>query len=546
MRHKGVCDMYLDTMELPKKNKLMEAYRHDPQFFHTFFDYEVTQAGYENRAEELQGRSFQREQLALAIEHYMEPFGISDLAAQHIQELSNDALVVIGGQQAGILTGPLYSVHKAISVILLAKEQRKALKKPVIPVFWIAGEDHDINEINHTYTAKAGKAAKRQFKQPTILKTMASDTPYDQKEMAAFIRKVFKSYGETTYTRGLLDHVLQTVKQQQTFTGFFTSLMNDLFTKHGLLFMDAAYKPLRQLESPYFSQMIESSEAMARSIYTTEQQLQSHGYSKPIESEESDANIFYVHDTGRILLRRKDGKFVNEQSGISFTEQKMYELAKNEPWLLSNNVATRPIMQDLVFPVLAFVGGPGEIAYWSLLKDAFHIMGIHMPVIVPRLSITLVNRQVQEALELTDITMAQVMDYQLPEHQEQWLEQQRDEPFDRLLDETKSQLEAQYEKLHTHLETTDPSLLQLLQKNLQFHKSQFDYLQKKKEQSILVKHHVQYERYHVISEQLFPEGSLQERLYSPYFYMNQFGEDLIDELLKQSYTFDGSHQLVYL
>ncbi|WP_158231993.1 bacillithiol biosynthesis cysteine-adding enzyme BshC [Sporosarcina sp. P16b] len=538
--------MDLDTMELPKKNKLMEAYRHDPQFFHKFFEYEMTPIGYEERAAELQRRSFQREQLAATVENYMKPFGISDLAARYIQELSEDALVVIGGQQAGVLTGPLYSVHKAISVVLLAQKQRKELGKPVVPVFWIAGEDHDINEINHTYTAEAGKAMKRQFKQPTILKTMASDTHYDQKEMTVYIRKIFKSYGETSYTQKLLRDVLQTVEQQQNFTDFFTSLMNDLFTAHGLLFMDAAYKPLRQLESPYFSQMIENTEAMAKSIYYAEQQLHTYGHAKPIESEEQDANLFYVHDTGRVLLRRKDSKFINEQVGVSFTEQEMHTIAKNEPWLLSNNVATRPIMQDLVFPVLAFVGGPGEIAYWSLLKEAFHIMGINMPVVVPRLSITLVTRQVQEALKLTGTTMNQVMNYELPELLEKWQEQQRDEQFNRLLAETKNQLQMQYEQLQLHLEATDPGLLQLLDKNLQFHNSQFEYLQRKKEQSILLKNHVQYERFHIISQQLFPEGSLQERLYSPYFYMNQFGEGLIDELLKQPYTYNGSHQLVFL
>lgn len=375
---------------------------------------------------------------------------------------------------------------------------------------------------------------------------MASDTVYDEKEMTAYIKKVFKSYGETSYTQQLLRDVLQTVQHQQTFTGLFTSLINELFATHGLLLIDAAYKPLRKLESPYFSRMIKNSAAMAESIYATEQTLETFGFSKPIESDPQDANLFYVHDTGRVLLRRRDDKFMNEQSGISFTQEEMYALAENEPWLLSNNVATRPIMQDLVFPVLAFVGGPGEIAYWSLLKGAFGIMGIQMPVVAPRLSITLVTRQVQEALKMTDMTMNQVFDHQVPSHQEKWLDQQRDESFGLLLNEAKSQLEAQYEKMHIHLEAADPSLLQLLEKNLQFHKKQFNYLQKKKEQSILLKHHVQYERYNVLSEQLYPEGSLQERLYSPYFYMNQFGEGLIDELLKQSYTFDGSHQLIYL
>ncbi|PIC65715.1 bacillithiol biosynthesis cysteine-adding enzyme BshC [Sporosarcina sp. P13] len=538
--------MELDIIELSRKNRLMQAYTHDPHFFHSFFDYEVTTAGYEKRAEELAMRIFQREEVSSVIERYMQPFGISELAAQHIKELSSDALVVIGGQQAGVLTGPLYSVHKAISVILLARQQRDLLGKPVVPVFWIAGEDHDINEINHTYTAEHGKAMKRQYKQPIVLKTMASDAVYDQKEMAAYIRQIFKSYGETPYTQKLLRGVLQSAEEQQTYTGFFTSLINQLFAKHGLLLIDAAYKPLRQLESAYFSQMIENAPTMALSIYTTEQQLHSMGYNKPIESEEQDANLFYVHDTGRVLLKRSGGKFVNEQSGLSFTEQEMHKIAVEQPWLLSNNVATRPIMQDLVFPVLAFVGGPGEIAYWSLLRQAFHIMGIKMPVIVPRLSITLMTRQAQEAMKRTELTINQVFAHRVPEFQEKWLNEQRDEMFTQMLTETKKQLEAQYAKIQRHLESTDPAMLPLLEKNLQFHTSQFDYLKKKKEQSTLLKNHVQNTRYNTLNEQLFPNGSLQERLYSPYFFINQFGEDFIDELLKQPYSFDGSHQLVYL
>ncbi|GKV64287.1 MULTISPECIES: bacillithiol biosynthesis cysteine-adding enzyme BshC [Sporosarcina] len=538
--------MELDTIELPGKNKLMEAYRQDSQFNHRFFDYEITAAGYEERAKELTQRAYQREELAALIESYMKPYGISELAAQHIKELSLDALVVIGGQQAGVLTGPLYSVHKAISVILLAREQRDVLEKPVVPVFWIAGEDHDINEINHTYTAQDGKAVKRQFKQSSILKSMASDTVYDQKEMHAYIKKIFKSYGESAYTNKLLQNVLKTAEEQQSYTGFFTALMNQLFSDHGLLFLDAAYKPLRQLESAYFSQMIENAADMAASIYSTEQDLNSLGYDKPIESEEQDANLFYVHDTGRVLLKRNGEMFVNEQIGLSFSQQEMHELAEKEPWLLSNNVATRPLMQDLVFPVLAFVGGPGEIAYWSLLKESFHKLGIRMPVIVPRISITLISRQVQEALKMSDVTIRQVLDHQLPQLQKQWLDEQKDETFDALIDESREQLHAQFEKMQAHLKEQDQGLLQVLDKNLQFHEKQFSYLKKMKEQSLLRKHQVQYRRYQILSEQLYPEGSLQERLYSPYFFINQFGEGFIDELLRQPYCFDGKHQLVYL
>lgn len=538
--------MELDTIELTKKNGLLDAYLNDPEFLHTFFDYEMNEENYRTRADELAARTFQRRELAQAVQGYMEPFGISEPAARHIQELSEDALVVIGGQQAGILTGPLYSVHKAVSVILLADEQRRLLGRPVVPVFWIAGEDHDINEINHTFTLGDGRAVKQQFTQKYILKEMASDTFYDADEMGVFIRKIFKEYGETAYTQGLLQDVLDTVEGQRTFTGFFTALMNGLFREYGLLLIDAASKELRRLESPYFSQMIENAEKMAASVHAAEQKLHEKGFPKPIEAEEHDANLFYVHETGRLLLKKKDGLFVNEQTGLEFTVEEMYTFAAREPWLLSNNVATRPLMQDLVFPVLAFVGGPGEIAYWSLLRDSFHILGIRMPVVVPRLSITIVTRQVQEAMKQTGVEIGKALSGELPKLRDRWLAEQGDAAFDSLLDEMKTQLGAQFQKLQAHAERNDRGLLPVIRKNLQFHEKQFDYLQKQKVQSILRKHEVQFNRYQTMNGQLLPDGSLQERLYSPYYFINQFGEGFIDELLKLPFRFDGTHQVVYL
>ena len=128
---------------------------------------------------------------------FMEPFGISPVAHKHLDELGEDAVTVIGGQQAGILTGPLYSVHKAISVILLAKKKRQALGVPVVPVFWVAGEDHDINEINHVYTNSAGRITKEQIQDKFVLKLMASDATFDQVEMKKYVQTIFSNFGET-------------------------------------------------------------------------------------------------------------------------------------------------------------------------------------------------------------------------------------------------------------------------------------------------------------------------------------------------------------
>lgn len=131
----------------------------------------------------------------------MDQFGISEKSRKHIEELKDNGVVVIGGQQAGILTGPMYSIHKAISVIVLAKRQREIQGIPIIPVFWIAGEDHDIDEINHVYIEKSRKLQKLVFPERSKLKKIASETTFTKETMLAYLEEIFKSLPETSHTK---------------------------------------------------------------------------------------------------------------------------------------------------------------------------------------------------------------------------------------------------------------------------------------------------------------------------------------------------------
>lgn len=535
--------MEIKSMTLNNGNKVMQAYNHDEQFIHNFFDYRNESRSYPERLKELSNRPFLRKELSSVIRSFMEPFGISKKASMHLEELTGNGVVVIGGQQAGIMTGPLYSVHKAITVILLAEEKRKELGVPVIPVFWVAGEDHDLNEINHVYTESSQGTTKHKYPEKFILKLMASDATYNRKEMTSFVEGVFRQFGETAHTRELLVEVLTAVEAEETFTSFFVRLMNGLFQEQGLLFIDSAYKPLREIEKSHFEKMITGSDEIARLVVEKEEQYSGLGFGKPIEAEKDAAHLFYVHETGRVLLSREDGHFVNDSTGIRFTREEMLNIAVEKPWLLSNNVATRPIMQDLVFPVLAFVGGPGEIAYWALLKDAFHLFGIQMPIIVPRVSMTLVSKRAKQAMESVSLTLEDVFSGKVLEVREQFVDSLQNEQFEKLLTETEMLLKGKYEKLR---EGSSTAMLQLLEKNLKFHEKQLDYIRKKAEEELLIQHDTALRKYSILENELLPEGSLQERIFTPYFFMNQYGPELVQDLLRQPITMDGTHQIVYL
>ncbi|AMQ07323.1 bacillithiol biosynthesis cysteine-adding enzyme BshC [Sporosarcina psychrophila] len=538
--------MELESLALQEKNKVMQSYNNDKEFLHTFFDYENEESSYPARLKELAGRTFERRQLAETIRSFMEPFGISANANTHIEELAENAVAVVGGQQAGILTGPLYSVHKAISVILLAKRQREKLGVPVVPVFWVAGEDHDLNEINHVYTEMEGRATKHQYRGNFILKLMASDAQYDKQVMESLVKDIFGKFGETAYTKDLLDEVLSAVEQEKSFTQFFVRLMNGLFKEEGLLFIDSASKQLRELEKSYFVHLIEESEQLAEVISKKEELFAEKGFGSPMGAELDAANLFYIHDTGRVLLSRKDGFFVNESSGLRFSKAEMLRIAQEEPWLLSNNVATRPLMQDMVFPVLAFVGGPGEIAYWAVLKEAFHHLDMKMPIIVPRMSMTLVTPQVKHALDEKNFTFDDVMSGAVFTAREQFASGLQDERFDSVVDETEKILGQQYEKIAEFTEQQGPMMQELLEKNLRFHTKQLDYLKGKAEEAVLLKHDAELRTFGILEGELFPEGVLQERLYTPYTYLNSYGPTLIRDILGLPFLMDGTHKIIYL
>ncbi len=536
--------MELEQISLPVKNTLLADYwaQHSP--IHSFFTYRYEQASFEQRIQKLRHATYQNEQLSQVIRAYMESYGLSPKSEQHLQELENGAVAVVGGQQAGVLTGPLYSVHKAISVLKLAQEQRELLKTPVVPIFWIAGEDHDLEEINHTYTIVDGQVKKRGYGKRSAKKTMASATEIDQAEMAKFIQAVFKDFGETAYTQQLLKKVSAAAENSQTFTEFFTYLMHDLFNEYGLLMIDAAYAPFRQLESAYFEHLIRHSEEIAHVVVKQEEALSAAGYGKPLEASADNANLFYVEDGERFLLQRHEQNFSNVQGRVKLNQEELLALAKQSPEKISNNVVTRPLMQEMTIPVLAFVGGPGELAYWATLKGAFEVLDLEMPIFAPRLHITLMPRQIERYLNKYELTVEQAVQGQAQEKLEQFIASVQEVSALEQIEQMQQALLEQYDVLAQHLEENDLHLEQTIEKNKAYHAQQLAYLTNKVKEQTLQKHDVAIRRFNMVQAHINPNAGLQERVYSPYLYMNEYGEHFISDLMRLKLEINNRHNVV--
>lgn len=534
----------LEQYTQPFATLFYKKYLEDAASLSSFFHYEWDQKALNRRLQETDFSKTKRMELVEVLTTYMRKFGLSEKSSQHLEELKDNGVVVIGGQQAGLLTGPMYSIHKAISVITLAKQQREKLGVPVIPVFWIAGEDHDIDEINHVYIEKSRRLQKLVYPAKSRIKKIASETTFDKSLMDHYLTEIFQSLPETLYTKELFSKVMAHLENNETYTDFFAALMNDLFHEEGLLLIDAAYEPFRKLESEYFQLFVGNASQLAKIVFEKEIEFEQSGFGTPIQTKDSAAHLFYVEDGERFLLERKDGAFINEAKGLSFTEDELMDIAKNHPEKLSNNVVTRPIMQEMVFPVLSFIGGPGEIAYWGTLKTAFELFHMKMPVIMPRLSVTVANTKTQTLLEKFSFSMQDVWDGAVEEAKLRYINNHRNEQIPHLIETMRQELAAKYEKLEELLIEDNLKLSPLVQKNLQYHERQFTFIEHAINDTLLGKLDASIHRYDRLIMDLIPNGGLQERTYSPLQLLNEVGPNFIKELLQVPYEFNGKHHVV--
>jgi bacillithiol biosynthesis cysteine-adding enzyme BshC len=542
--------MEMKDLALPSLNRFASDYVDNRLDASDYFHYNLSDDGrFYDRYQELMNRKFLRAELASYINNYMSRFPKSKAVSENIKALKNEqSVTVIGGQQAGLLTGPLYTIHKVISIIKLAEEQEKALGQKVIPVFWIAGEDHDLAEVNHVFVMKNNKPEKKTYPLYHPFKTMVTDLQLDSETVTKWFDEVLETYGETAFTNKLREEMNEVMSQSKTFVDFFAALIHKWFHEYGLLLLDAGDPALRSIESRYFADLIDQAEQITESVLTQQNVMQQKGYKRTIIMSESAANLFYYEPKHkeRILLDVNSGTFSGKNGEVSFTKKELYQIAEQYPEKLSNNVVTRPIMQEMLFPVLAFISGPGEIAYWAELKKAFELFSLKMPPIIPRLNITLVERGIATDLTETGFEIKTALTKGTSLAAKEFIDSIKDDSIDRLMEQTKRQLTENHHLISGKALLLDKGLEPLLQKNLFFLEQQLDFLQRKIDESTRKKHEVVLHKYERIEHSIFPLQSFQERTWNIFYYLNKYGPDFLKTLIDLPYTFNNEHKLIYL
>lgn len=539
--------MRIDPIQLQNKSLLINDYEKHEQKIMDFFDYSPLY-DYQKRVTDLQNRSFKRSQLIEVLQTVNQRWDAPRSTMENIDRLKDeDSVVVIGGQQAGLMTGPLYSVNKIISIIQFANKQEELLDIPVIPVFWIAGEDHDYDEINHVFMIENEKIEKHSLGQQVNEKHSISDITIDRVHANQWLDELFIQLKETKYTKGLYDRVKDCLDQSTTYVDFFARLIFQLFKEEGLVLIDSGSPEIRHLESEYFVQLIERQSAISEGVYQSFQQLTQLGYSISLDVELNDCHLFIYDQGERILLERNEsGEWVGKQNEIKLTTKELLSIAKNTPELLSNNVVSRPIMQELVFPTLAFIGGLGEISYWSVLKSAFHTLGIKMPPVLPRLSFTFIDQHMKNKLRKYAIDECLAVNQGVDQYKINWLAAQNHPPLQQMTEQLKQTIDAAHQPLRNLATEIRADIGQLANKNLEYLYRDIDFLHQRIHKALEEKYVNELTEFNQINLMLFPNRGLQERVWNPLLLINEHGVDFLNRLTKKSCSFKEDHFLVYI
>jgi bacillithiol biosynthesis cysteine-adding enzyme BshC len=534
----------------PKSQRLAEDYSQNHPNMRAIFTYHPSnETSWVKRAESLDqssGPKANRAELIEALLTYNSLIGNSSEALDNISGLQDsNTLVVVGGQQTGLFTGPLLVIYKAVTLIQTAKHAEKILNRRVVPVFWLAGEDHDFDEVNHTYIlTQQLEVAKIKIDHPNGVRTSISQLPIQQWEEA--LQQLDHALIQTEFKAGLLEKLNEIGKQSISLVDFFARTFAWLFAEQGLVLMDSDDPNIRRVESRMFTELLIQHEQINEALLQGKERIENAGYQAQTELTPQNVNLFVFTENGERILLQWDGhSYHDKKKERSFTKQQLLEWAESNPQRLSNNVMTRPLMQEFLFPVLATVLGPGEIAYWGLTGLAFQTLKLEMPIIVPRLEFTLIEGTVAKQMDKFALSVETVIT-QFEQWKHDWLTAQDELGLAARFSEVKQQFKLLYDPLVETIAGINPGMRKLGETNVQKIIEQIEFLEARGVEANQAQYEAALRQLERIRLSLFPLGKPQERVYNVISYLNKYGIGLLKQLLEIPYTADGVHRIIYI
>ncbi|MEJ4087238.1 bacillithiol biosynthesis cysteine-adding enzyme BshC [Galbibacter orientalis] len=520
---------YISFKETGYFSNLICDYLSEKETLKPFYNRFPTLENFEEQIEEKQ-KSFpkaHREVLSSVLQSQYKNLEISEATQEHITALKSDTtFTIVTGHQLNLFTGPLYFLYKIVSTINLAKQlQEKYPKNHFIPIYWMATEDHDFEEIN--YFNFRGK--KFQWQGPETKEVGGAVGELPTKGLEHVLELFSQELGIGKDAETLKSWFKEAYLEHTNLTDATRYLANKLFGTHGLVIIDGADKKLKQLFVPYMENELFQQDSQ-KAVTNTIEKLNAVDATYKIQVNPREINLFYLAEGVRErIIEVDDGYQVNE-TDIKWTKEALKKHLYECPELFSPNVMTRPLYQEVILPNLCYIGGGGELAYWLELKSFFNTVNVPFPILLLRNSALIIKEKQAKKLERLAISFEQLF---LKKHSFINRKVREISNIDINFDAQKEHLIAQFEEMYCLAALTDKSFLGAVKAQEVKQLKGLAHLEKRllKAQKKKLSDHVS--RITEIQNELFPNESLQERIDNFANIYDEYGNEFIDLLLSE-------------
>ncbi len=484
-----------------------------------------------------------RLRVAAILERQNRSWNASSKTLENIEHFRAGACTVVTGQQVGLFGGPLFGIFKALTAVKLADEA-KAAGIDAVPVFWLASEDHDLAEVNHTVMP----TPEGRLEEFVSVTHGVEDAPVGSLRLEADIEALVEAAATLLGSSDAANWLRVCYVRGETLGNAFARLFAELFAEWGVILLDGSDPELDVMVTPIYLDAVKRAVEIDEGLLQRGRELEAAGYHQQVKVTSSSTLLFNFRDGARTVIHRR----VNGDQAIEFiigeekiSQDELLRRITKAPEDFSPNVMLRPVIQDYLFPTLAYTGGPAEVAYFSQAAVVYEALLGHVTPIVPRFSATLIDAKAQRLLDkyaLEPADLFQGADALKQELASRTLPADLQAAFDKAF----GALEQCVDAIRGSLARLDSTLVDAANRAGGKMQYQLEHLRSSAARAELRQSEVLERHAAFLSNFLFPGKTLQEREIAGIYFIARFGSDLLKVLYDSIRSDCFDHQVISL
>ena len=479
--------------------------------------------------------------VADALIEQLQKRGAPSAAQNCASQLRDDrAVAVVTGQQAGLFGGPFFTLLKALTTIKLARRLAEEHQTPIVPLFWIDAEDHDLSEIANCQVLDASLAPV-QVTLPidSVPGTTAASVELND-SIISTVSHLRDALAPTEFTEEIFAALAQVYTPGVRLVDAFARWLDRILGHHGLVVYDASDPATKPLVRALFARELEAPGKTAQLATRAGAALKSKGYHAQVSIENDMVALFRLNVV-RQPIRLTDSGFLT--GGQTLSADDMLAELRSDPSSFSPNVLLRPITQDTLFPTVAYVAGPNELAYLGQLRQVYATFDVPMPVVYPRASVTVVDNATVKFLTRYEMEFGRLQ-AQDESGLNALLSSQLPAEVDLAATAVEREIADRLAALAVTVQTIDPTLAGTLASTRSQMERELRNLRAKIIQAAKRRDKTLRRQFNRTRAQSFPAGAPQERSIAGIYLLNQHGFAFVDRLLEKLPLEPGRHWLL--